>query len=264
MQLQFQKMHGAGNRIIIVDQRVENPLAPDAKILHALRESSPDDKFDQLMWLNQPENPAAVASYRVFNYDGSEVEQCGNGVRCVAVFLAAQESLQTMSLESPAGVIDARITGATSASVNMGTPQFDAALTQLIVDGALRDVSIVSMGNPHCVLDVASVEAADVAGLGPAIEGHAQFPERINVGFMQIVNRGNINLRVFERGVGETLACGTGACAAVASGHHRGLLDDDVAVHLPGGQLVVSWRGDNASLWLSGEVKFLSQGTVNL
>ena len=265
MQLHFQKMHGAGNKILVVDQRVENPVTPDANVLHALRETLSDDGFDQLMWLNRSENSTAVASYRVFNYDGSEVEQCGNGVRCVAVLLATQNpQLREFVLASPAGPVQVRITGDTSASVDMGAPQFDDTTTSLRVQDADIDIGSVSMGNPHCVLAVAEVETADVAGLGPAIENHEQFPDRTNVGFMQVVDRSNIKLRVFERGVGETLACGTGACAAAALGVRRGLLDSDVVVHLPGGQLVVSWPGANASVWLSGDVKFINEGTVDL
>jgi diaminopimelate epimerase len=265
MQLHFQKMLGAGNKILIVDQRVADPIAPDENILEALRAASASEGFDQLMWLNRPKDPAAEAAYRVFNYDGSEVEQCGNGARCVAVLLASQDSnLQAFSLESPAGSIRASVSDSNRASVDMGPPEFDDTVTSLTVNGNELDVGVVSMGNPHCVLDVADVESADVAGLGPAIESHELFPNRSNVGFVQVVDRGNIKLRVFERGVGETLACGTGACAAVALGVRRGQLDEEVTVHLPGGQLVVSWRGMDASIWLSGNVEFISEGTIDL
>jgi diaminopimelate epimerase len=265
MQLEIQKMQGAGNQILIVDQRNNESLSPSTEMLDAVRNSELGAHFDQLMWLSRPENPTSTASYRVFNYDGSEVEQCGNGVRCVAVLLHAREPQETeFLLESPAGIVAARVLGEERASVNMGTPQFEQNLTKIDVAGAEIDVNIVSMGNPHCVLDVADVETADVAGLGPAIEHHEQFPQRINVGFMHIVDRSNIDLRVFERGAGETLACGTGACAAVASGHQRGLLDDEVAVRLPGGQLVVSWRGGVDTVWLTGDAEFISEGRIDL
>ncbi|MGI9219985.1 MAG: diaminopimelate epimerase [Woeseiaceae bacterium] len=265
MQLHFHKMQGAGNKILVVDQRVAEPAKPTQDVLQTLREASPDDAFDQLMWLNPPQNSAAEAAYRVFNYDGSEVEQCGNGVRCVAVLLASRDpALREFSLESPAGPIRAHVSSDDHASVDMGVPAFDDAIDHLTVNGNDIDIGIVSMGNPHCVLEVTDVAAADVEGLGRAIEAHQEFPKRINVGFMQVVNRGNIKLRVFERGVGETLACGTGACAAAALGIRRGQLDNDVTVHLPGGQLVVSWRGKDASSWLSGEVEFMSEGTVDL
>lgn len=266
MQLHFQKMQGTGNQILIVDQRVANPVAPDIKILEKLRRATADQPFDQLMWLNSPQDTSAEARYRVFNVDGSEVEQCGNGVRCVAALLAGQKgSLPAeFTLASPAGMVQARVTSPTHAAVDMGTPSFDDSLTRLTVDDAVIDVNLVSMGNPHCVLSVEDVHTADVAGLGPAIENHTQFPDRINVGFMQPISRREIQLRVYERGAGETLACGTGACAAVASGIRRGQLDDEVTVHLPGGQLVVSWRGAHANIWLSGDVSYISEGMIDL
>ena len=265
MQLEIQKMQGAGNLILIVDQRNNASVSPTAEILRAVKNSELGANFDQLMWLSPAQDPASMASYRVFNNDGSEVEQCGNGVRCVAVSLATDNPQQgEFLLESPAGIVTARVLGDNRASVSMGTPRFDENPSQIRVADAKIDVNIVSMGNPHCVLDVADVSAADVAGLGPAIEHHEQFPQRINVGFMHIVDRSNIDLRVYERGAGETLACGTGACAAVASGHHRGLLDDEVSVRLPGGQLVVSWRGGVDTVWLTGDAEFISEGKIDL
>lgn len=265
MQLPFQKMQGTGNKILVVDQRVADPIDPNQDVLQALRAASPDEPFDQLMWLNSSQNSDAAAAYRVFNYDGSEVEQCGNGVRCVAVLLASQDpALGELSLESPVGSIQARIHSTTRAAVDMGAPGFDDSISQLTVDSDPVAIGLVSMGNPHCVLEVPDVALADVAKLGLAIEAHQHFPDRINVGFMQVVDRSNIRLRVFERGVGETLACGTGACAAAALGMRRGQLDSDVTVHLPGGQLMVSWRGADASIWLSGDVEFISEGTIDL
>jgi diaminopimelate epimerase len=167
-------------------------------------------------------------------------------------------------MDSPAGPVRARVGDSSSASINMGPPAFDDSCSSLEVNGVHLAVSLVSMGNPHCVLDVDDVQTADVERLGPAIESHELFPLRTNVGFMQIVDRNNIKLRVFERGVGETLACGTGACAAAALGMRRGQLDDKVNVHLPGGQLVVSWPGADASVWLTGDVEFISEGTIDL
>ena len=266
MQLQFQKMQGAGNEILIVDQRVANPVVPSSAILNELNRATAARPFDQLMWLNHPEKPDSVANYRVFNRDGSEVEQCGNGVRCVAVLLASQgiDLPAEFTLESPAGPVVARVISETRAAVDMGVPVFDDHITDVTVNDRPVEVKLVSIGNPHCVLDVDDVRTADVEGLGPAIERHVRFPDRINVGFMQIVDPRNIRLRVFERGAGETLACGTGACAAVASGRRRDLLDELVTVQLPGGQLVVSWRGENARMWLSGDVKFISEGKIDL
>ena len=265
MQLEIQKMQGAGNQILIVDQRNNESASPCAETLAAVRNSVLGAEFDQLMWLSRAQDQNSVARYRVFNYDGSEVEQCGNGVRCVAVYLHSREpQASEFLLESPAGIVAARVLGKNRASVSMGAPQFADQPAAIRVGDTEFAVNIVSMGNPHCVLDVPDVDTADVAGLGPAIEQHEQFPQRINVGFMHIVDRGNIDLRVFERGAGETLACGTGACAAVASGHRRGLLDDEVSVRLPGGQLVVSWRGGADTVWLTGDADFLSEGKIDL
>jgi len=266
MELRFQKMQGAGNEILIVDQRVTNPVAPDSAVLNELNRATSTCPFDQLMWLSDAEESDAVASYRVFNRDGSEVEQCGNGVRCVAVLLASRDrSLPPeFILESPAGRVVARVTSETRAAVDMGIPRFDDRITDLSVNDRPIEVNLVSMGNPHCILDVDDVQSADVGGLGPAIERHVRFPDRINVGFMQVVDRKNIRLRVYERGAGETLACGTGACAAVASGCRRDLLDELVTVQLPGGQLVVSWRGAEAHMWLIGDVTFTGEGKIDL
>ncbi|MDH4125502.1 MAG: diaminopimelate epimerase [Gammaproteobacteria bacterium] len=265
MQLAFQKMQGAGNQILVVDQRNAVGVAPSLQLVRQIHGRDGCAGFDQLMWLGPPRTAGAAASYRVFNNDGSEVEQCGNGVRCVAVWLARQNDAPARFLfDSPAGRIEARIIGANRAAVNMGAPVFDDSIGTLEVAGQQIDVSVLSMGNPHCVLDVADVRSADVAGLGPVIERHALFPDRCNVGFMQIVDRSNIMLRVFERGAGETLACGTGACAAVAAGRRRGLLDDEVTVQLPGGQLVVSWRGGNEAIWLTGDAELISEGTIDL
>lgn len=265
MQFTFQKMQGAGNQILVIDRRNAESVAPSAELVKSLHETAAGDGFDQLMWLDSPCSANAIASYRVFNNDGSEVEQCGNGVRCVAVLLAAQNSgLCEMRLDSPAGMIEARVVAARRAAVNMGPPLFDDTLGTLNVNGNDIKVSVLSMGNPHCVLDVADVRSADVAGLGPAIEQHASFANGINVGFMHIVDRATIDLRVYERGAGETLACGTGACAAVASGRRRGLLDDEVTVRLPGGQLVVSWRGGDEPVWLTGDAELVSEGKINL
>ena len=265
MQLAFQKMHGAGNQILVIDQRNGSDIVPSKELLRQLRKSAASKGFDQLMWLEPARTPDAAASYRVFNNDGSEVEQCGNGVRCVALLLAREPHAPSeLLLDSPAGPIEARVIAANRAMVNMGPPVFDDVIRTLDVGGRDIAVSVLSMGNPHCVLDVADVRTAAVAELGPAIERHALFPERCNVGFMQRLDRQTIALRVFERGVGETPACGTGACAAVASGRRRGLLDDEVTVRLPGGQLVVSWRGGDEPVWLTGNAEFISEGSIDV
>ena len=276
MKIAFTKMHGTGNKIVVVDQRAGNAAIPTAAKLRELGDETTGPGFDQLMWVTASSDTALAASYRIFNADGSEVEQCGNGVRCVASVLANQSGHpQSFSLGSPAGPIEARVDDDGLVSVSMGLPEFDpekipfAADEQadrytLDVAGKLLEVCAVSMGNPHCVLHVDDVEAAPVDKLGPQIEHHERFPQRVNVGFARIRDRGNMDLRVFERGVGETEACGTGACAAVVTGQALGLLDDSVNVRLPGGQVVVSWRGDSEPVWLTGNAEFISEGIMDL
>ena len=276
MQTAYLKMHGAGNQIVIVDQRRDNRSPPAVEELRRLGNRETGLGFDQLMWVSPSIDPGLAASYRVFNSDGSEVEQCGNGVRCVAWMLARDNNAaNTFMLESPAGLIEARVLGNDTVAVSMGTPEFDPAhvpfaadtrddLYSLDVGGLTLSVSVLSMGNPHCVVDVDDVATADVAELGPAIECHRRFPACTNVGFMHVRDRRSIDLRVHERGVGETLACGTAACAAVVSGQRRNLLDEEVTVHLPGGQLVVSWRGDAEPVWLTGNAELISEGMVDL
>ena len=269
-------MHGAGNRIVIVDQRRENRPPPTAVEIRRLGNSETGPGFDQLMWVGPASDAAMAASYRVFNTDGSEVEQCGNGARCVAWMLARDAgAASTYMLESPAGVIEARVLDANAVAVSMGAPEFDPAhipfsadsqqdLYELAINGEMLLVAVLSMGNPHCVLDVDDTTTADVERMGPEIECHRRFPACTNVGFMHIRDRSNIELRVHERGVGETLACGTSACAAVVSGQRRELLDHEVTVRLPGGQLVVSWRGGAEPVWLTGNTELISEGMIDL
>lgn len=276
MHIDYLKMLGAGNRILIADRRNRDVTPPSAAQLRQLGDESTGPGFDQLMWVMVPSDPAMDASYRVFNADGSEVEQCGNGVRCVAWMLAKDEATQTdFRLESPAGIIEASVHSDDRVTVSMGPPEFEPGKIPFVADSksdgyfltvgdAEYDVSVLSMGNPHCVLQVADVSTADVARLGAIIEHHERFPARTNVGFMAIRGRRQIDLRVHERGVGETQACGTGACAAVVAGQRLGYLDDEVTVSLPGGQLVVSWRGGVEAVWLSGNTELTSKGTIEL
>ena len=276
MRVPYTKMHGTGNQILIVDRRAQNSQPPDAGILRVLGNEATGPGFDQLMWLSQPTDKTSLASYRVFNSDGSEVEQCGNGVRCVARYLAASDDIpQEFVLQSPAGSVAARVEADRLVSVSMGAPIFEpdqipfaaecAANTYtLLVENKALTISAVSMGNPHAVLQVTDVRAAKVDEIGPLIENHERFAECTNVGFMQIVDRQSIHLRVHERGVGETAACGTGACAAVVSGQRLGMLDEVVTVHLPGGQVVVSWLGGEESVWLKGNAEWINEGTMDL
>ncbi len=276
MQLSFRKMHGAGNDFLVIDQRNGAQDTPAAELIQQLADRRTGVGFDQLMWIGPPRDADSVAFYRVFNADGSEVEQCGNGVRCVA-WIIAQDSGQSseFTLGSPAGPVPVRILGENSVSVSMGQPEFEPANIPFLADSRARvysleaggetvSVSALSMGNPHCVLQVDEVTVADVTTLGPLIETHERFPSRTNVGFMAIRNRGQIDLRVHERGVGETMACGTGACAAVVAGRILDKLDEDVKVSLPGGQLMVSWPGDSASVWLSGNAELTYEGTLDI
>ena len=273
MQLAYTLMHGAGNRIAVIDERSSARLPPPQSTIAKLSESGPLEGFDQLMWLG-PANDAAL-SYRVFNADGSEVEQCGNGVRCVARLLLDDETTELI-FESPAGLVTARLETDGSIAVDMGGPRFDpdelpfiaattAATYELEVEDQLLEVSALSMGNPHCVLRVDDVANAPVDTLGPAIERHDRFPARTNVGFMAVRNRSEIDLRVWERGVGETLACGTGACAAMVAAQRLGLVDTRVSVRLPGGELVVSWRGNAGDpVWLAGDAERTSEGSLTV
>ncbi|MGI9238957.1 MAG: diaminopimelate epimerase [Woeseiaceae bacterium] len=275
MQVAYFKMHGTGNNIVVVDQRETNLAPPVAARLRELGDEENGPGFDQLMWVSRSENPQHMASYRVFNADGSEVEQCGNGVRCVARILAREDPQATrFSLASPAGSVAVRIDGDLVA-VSMGCPEFHPARIPFLadepsdsymldVDDEVFEIQAVSMGNPHCVLSVDSVQNAPVSRLGPRIEHHERFPEKANVGFMRIQDKENIALRVFERGVGETLACGTGACAAVVCGQRSGLLGEHVNVHLPGGQVMVSWAGGTDSVWLTGNAELISEGILHL
>ena len=276
MQIAYLKMQGAGNQIVIVDQRQKNASPPTTSDIKRLANSGTGPGFDQLMWVGPAGNTNAAASYRVFNADGSEVEQCGNGVRCVAWMLEhTGGGEKTFTLESPAGLVEATVLDNCQVAVSMGPPEFEPARIPFVAEqqsdryalavlGRSHEVSVLSMGNPHCVLCVDSIASADVDRLGPAIERHERFPTGSNVGFMCVQDRTNIELRVFERGVGETLACGTGACAAAVAGQRLGLLDEEVAVRLPGGQLVVSWRGGTGAVWLTGNAELIGEGTIEL
>ena len=276
MQYAFLEMHGTGNRILVVDERIQNRPPPVAEQVRNLGDESTGPGFDQLMWVSASKDSSLRASYRVFNADGSEVEQCGNGVRCVAWLLAREDAGRSeFRLASPAGPIDVRMIDDSHIAVSMGAPEFLPDRIPFIADEqsdryelGVADrqiaVSVLSMGNPHCVIEVDEVSTADIESLGPAIECHERFPEGTNVGFMAIRSRDEIDLRVFERGVGETPACGTGACAAVVAAQQSGRVDHGVRVNLPGGQLVVSWRGGADTVWLTGNAEMISEGTIDL
>ncbi len=276
MRIAFTKMHALGNDFAVFDTPDgQAPLA--AGQLRSLADRHTGIGFDQALVLEPPRRAATDVFYRIFNADGREVEQCGNGARCIAALLAARGAARSgaLTLDSPAGRIEARVHPGGQVSVNMGPVRFDPAALPfeapgeadqypLAVDGDTVEIGAVSIGNPHAVLTVESAETAPVARLGPALEQHPRFPNRVNVGFMEVRDRTHVRLRVYERGVGETLACGTGACAAVAVGRRWGLLDPEVRVSARGGELAVRWGGPGEPIWLSGPAQFAFQGHIDL
>jgi diaminopimelate epimerase len=252
----------------------ESVLQPDR--LRALADRRTGIGFDQALVLAKPRHADSAVFYRIFNADGDEVEQCGNGARCIAALLHHRGAVRNgaLTLDSPAGLVRARIAGG-EVSVDMGVPDFEprslpfeapreADSYPLVVAGHTLEIAAVSIGNPHAVLTVAAVEAAPVDTLGPQIERHPRFPRRVNAGFLQIVDRAQVLLRVWERGAGETLACGTGACAAVAVGRRRGLLDGEVRVGVRGGELRVNWAGPGENIWLTGPTEISFEGHVEV
>src|SRR3984957_712077 len=244
MRIEFLKMQGLGNDFLVFDAAaLAADTQLDEKTLRALADRHTGVGFDQALMLETPREVSSRVFYRVFNSDGIEVEQCGNGARCVAALMYARapELGRDLVMGSRGGAVRARIRDDGLVSVDMGIPAFAEPLSfSLNVAGQNVGMSAVSLGNPHVVLQVPEIESAPVGQLGPDIERHPHFPNRTNVGFMQIAGRSHILLRVFERGAGETLACGTGACAAVALGRRQGALDDQVRVDLPGGTAMVS------------------------
>ena len=276
MLLKFTKMHGAGNDFVVIDlisQRYK--LRPrDVRLLA-------DRHFgvgcDQVLVVEAPSNPEVDFSYRIYNADGNEVEQCGNGARCFARFVLEKKltNKRVISVETAAGIIELRVRNRQEVEVDMGVPEFEpdaipfraasrAASYPLQVEDTSLEIGALSMGNPHAVLRVASVADAPVARLGPLIEAHPDFPRRVNAGFMEVMSDKAIKLRVFERGVGETLACGTGACAAVVYGITRGWLRDLVTVELPGGKLSISWAGQGQPVIMTGPTEVVFEGSIRI
>jgi diaminopimelate epimerase len=268
MRIEFLKMQGLGNDFLVFDAAA---LAADTHLdertLRALADRHTGVGFDQALMLETPREASSRVFYRVFNSDGIEVEQCGNGARCVAALMYARapELGRDLIMDSPGGKVRARIRDDGLVSVDMGIPVFAEPLNfSLNVAGKDVEMSALSMGNPHVVLQVPEVKSAPVERFGPSIERHPRFPNRTNVGFMQIAGRDHILLRVFERGAGETLACGTGACAAVAVGQRLGSLDAQVRVDLPGGTALVSWEGPGQHIWLTGPATTVFTGSIDL
>ncbi len=276
MLLKFTKMHGLGNDFMVVDlvsQRAK--IFPDQ--VRELADRNFGIGFDQLLIVEPPTDPDMDFKYRIFNADGSEVEQCGNGARCFARFVYDKRltSKKSINVETSGGNIQLNLTDDGGVTVDMGMPRLvpdtipfvadnQQEKYQLDVDGETFSIGAVSMGNPHGVLVVDDVDTAPVELLGPKIESHPRFPNRVNVGFMQVVSRDEIRLRVYERGAGETLACGTGACAAVVAGRLQGLLNEVVEVHLPGGTLKIQWSGEGAPVMMTGPAARVFEGQIYL
>jgi diaminopimelate epimerase len=276
MRVPFVKMHGLGNDFVVIDAyRRDVSLSADQVRFLANRRFGVG--CDQLLLVERPRQAGVDFCYRIFNADGSEVEQCGNGARCFARFVRDEglTDKDTIVVETASGVITLYVEASGEIRVNMGTPRFDPAQLPftaeaeadkypLEIDREPLAIGAVSMGNPHAVLRVEDVTTAEVERMGPLLEAHPRFPRRVNVGFMEIIDRGHIRLRVYERGTGETLACGTGACAAVAVGRRWGELDDTVRVDLPGGSLTIHWEGGTAPLWMTGPATRVFQGEIEL
>jgi len=276
MHLKFTKMHGAGNDFVMIDA-----VSQHVKLRPEDIRRIADRRFgvgcDQVLLAEPPGQPDADFRYRIFNADGSESGQCGNGARCFARFVRHRKltAQRRMIVETGDSLMILKIRDRNQVEVDMGPPRFEPAAIPLRRDTVANDYSLnvagelltigaVSMGNPHAVLRVDTLDDALVSRLGPAIEGHEDFPERCNAGFMVVRDSTHIQLRVFERGVGETLACGSGACAAVVYGRLMGWLDKRVTVELPGGKLTVDWPGEGKNVRLTGPTAISFEGTIRL
>jgi diaminopimelate epimerase len=276
MSAPFTKMHGAGNDFVVFDG-VTRPIVLTPEKIRRLADRHFGIGCDQVLVVERPTASGADFRYRIFNADGGEVEQCGNGARCFVRFVRDKRltAKDEIAVETISGMIYPRLEPDGNVTVNMGVPRFDPAevpfeagkrenVYDLEVNGRKVSVTVLSMGNPHAVQVVPEVDNAPVNTQGPLIERHPRFPQRVNAGYMQIMDRGHIRLRVYERGAGETQACGSGACAAVVAGRQRGLLDDKVDVKLLGGTLRVSWAGEGQPVWMTGPAVTVFEGTIDL
>lgn len=274
--MQFSKMHGLGNDFMVVDAVTQNVFF-SPELIRRLADRHLGVGFDQLLVVEPPYDPDLDFHYRIYNADGSEVAQCGNGARCFARFvrLKGLSNKSDIRVSTQSGQMVLSVNRDELVEVNMGEPNFEPSAVPFRANKAeslyllrVEDQTVmfgtVSMGNPHCVIQVESTRTAQVEILGPLLESHDRFPERVNVGFMEIVNRQHIRLRVYERGTGETQACGSGACAAVASGIHQGLLSQNVQVDLPGGSLHIAWKGPGSSLMMTGPATHVYDGFIHL
>lgn len=276
MFLEFTKMHGLGNDFMVVDL-ISQRAYFDSLTIQRLADRHFGVGFDQLLVVEPPDVPNADFKYRIFNADGSEVEQCGNGVRCFARFVHERQltSKTKIKVQTKAGIVEPELGQNGWVRVNMGQPKFlpqeipfiadepDNLYDLMLANEEKLSIDVVNMGNPHAVTIVHDILTADVARLGPQIESHERFPQRVNAGFMQILDEQHARLRVFERGVGETLACGTGACAAAVSGMRRGLLASKVEIELAGGKLQIEWKEGDV-VWMTGPTANVYEGRLDL
>ena len=276
MKLKFSKMHGLGNDFVVLDG-VRQPVSLTPEQLRYLADRNFGVGCDQILLVEKPGRTDVDFRYRIFNADGSEVEQCGNGARCFVRFVhdAGLTDKREIRVETLKGVIAPRLEANGNVTVDMGEPRFlpadipflhddDVVVYNLDVADETLEIGVVSMGNPHAVQVVDNVEQAPVGEHGPLIENHQRFPQRVNAGFMQVVDKHAIKLRVYERGSGETLACGTGACAAVVSGIRRGLLESPVRVTTRGGDLNIAWGGPGRPVLMSGPAVTVFTGEIEL
>jgi diaminopimelate epimerase len=266
MVLAFTKMQGAGNDFVVLDCSTSS-FSLNSSQLKKISDRHFGVGCDQILVVERPSKPGVDFRYRIFNADGGEVEQCGNGARCFVKFVHDRGLTQKREIrvETLGGTIVPRLEEDGEVSVDMGPPAPETPLLEKItVDNEIVEVAILSMGNPHAVQVVADLERAPVTSQGPAIERHPRFPNRVNAGYMQVRDRRRIALRVWERGAGETLACGTGACAAVVSGILRDLLDSPVSVSTRGGTLTVSWAGGDNAVWMKGPASSVFEGEIKI
>jgi diaminopimelate epimerase len=276
VRLRFTKMQGLGNDFVVIDAMRE-PVALDAGLVRRLADRRFGIGCDQVLLVEAARIAGTDFHYRIFNADGGEVENCGNGARCFARYVLDKGLTQRRSIRvgTAAGVIVLHVRDDALVSVDMGLPEFEPARIpflapvrepsyRLQVDGRERTISVVSMGNPHAVQVVADVDAAPVRSEGPLIERHERFPERVNAGYMQVLDAHAIRLRVYERGAGETLACGTGACAAVVCGIQAGILSSPVRVATRGGALEIEWGGEGAAVVMTGPACTVFEGEMDV
>ncbi len=276
MKIEFTKMHGLGNDFMVINQVTQN-IQINSEQIRRLANRHTGVGFDQLLMVSPPSTPDVDFNYRIFNADGSEVEQCGNGARCFARFVRDKglTHKDTIPVQTNTGRIELSLVGDDQVRVNMGNPIFEPEQIPLQADGRnpiyrfnvdsdIHELACVSMGNPHGVLMVKDVASAPVKKLGSKLESHPRFPNKANIGFCQVVDRGNIKLRVYERGVGETQACGTGACAAAVSAIAANLVDNRVNVTLPGGTLEIEWQGEGQPVYMTGPATTVYDGTLFL